>query len=146
METTSSALTLRRPAGRPSEHSRNAGLRASLRGSTPTTSNKRPVKDDVERLEKHVYPRVAHVRLAAFAREHADRVVAKLPAALKRSTRRHVTQVVNRVLRLAVFVGEIKSSPLPRLASEDAQGGRHREGIAPAERRSAAARWVQRSQ
>jgi hypothetical protein len=60
-----------------------------------------------------VYPRVENVPLASFTREHADGVMAKLPATMKRATRRQVAQLVNRVLRLAVFSEEIKASPLP---------------------------------
>ncbi len=74
---------------------------------------KASVQDDIERLKKHVYPHVEDVPLAAFTRAHADGVMAKLPATLKRGTRRQVAQLVNRVLRLAVFAGEITASPLP---------------------------------
>jgi len=71
------------------------------------------VQDDIERMKKHVYPHVRDVPLAAFTRAHADGVMAKLPPTLKRGTRRQVAQLVSRVLRLAVFVGEITASPLP---------------------------------
>jgi hypothetical protein len=71
------------------------------------------VQDDIERLEKHVYPHVEDVPLVSFSREHADGVMAKIPSTLKRGTRRQVAQVMNRVLRLAVFAEEIKASPLP---------------------------------
>jgi hypothetical protein len=74
---------------------------------------KASVEDDIERLEKYVYPHVGDAALAAFTRENADAVMAKLPPMLRRGTRRHVAQLVNRVLRLAVFAGEIKFSPLP---------------------------------
>jgi integrase len=75
---------------------------------------KASVADDIERLEKHVYPRVDEVPLATFTREHADRVMTQLPATLRRATRRHVAQLINRVLNLAVFTGAIASNPLPR--------------------------------
>ncbi len=75
---------------------------------------KASVTDDIERLEKHVYPRVEDVPLAAFTREHADGVMAKLAPTLKRGTRRQVAQLINRVLHLAVFTGAIKHHPLPR--------------------------------
>jgi integrase len=74
---------------------------------------KSSVQDDVERLEKHVYPRVEDVPLAKFTRADADRVMTSLPPLLGRATRRHVAQVVHRVLRLAVFTGAIEHSPLP---------------------------------
>jgi integrase len=53
------------------------------------------------------------VPLRAFTREHADGIIAKLPSALKKATRRHVAQLVSRVLRLAVFTDTLKVSPLP---------------------------------
>ena len=75
---------------------------------------KSSVSDDIERLEKHVYPRVKDVPLATFTREHADHVMTQLPVTLRRATRRHVAQLINRVLNLAVFSGAIASNPLPR--------------------------------
>src|SRR5579863_7554512 len=75
---------------------------------------KESVDDDVERLENHVYPDVAGVPLASFTRAHADAVMAKLPPAFKRGTRRQVAQVISRVLHLAVFTGAIPAHPLPR--------------------------------
>jgi len=74
---------------------------------------KASVQDDVERLEKHVYPHVQDVPLASFTREHADGVMARLPSTLKKGPRRQVAQLINRVLRLAVFADVIKVSPLP---------------------------------
>jgi integrase len=75
---------------------------------------KASVADDIERLEKHVYPRVQDVPLAAFTREHADHVMTHLPVTLRRGTRRQVAQLINRVLNLAVFTGAIARNPLPR--------------------------------
>jgi integrase len=75
---------------------------------------KASVADDIERLTKHVYPHVGGVLLAKFARGDADRIMMNLPAALKKSTRRHVAQLVSRVLHLAVFTEAIAHHPLPR--------------------------------
>ncbi len=75
---------------------------------------KASVQDDIERLEKHVYPHVENVPVAAFTRADADRVMSKLSPALKRATRWQVAQVMNRVLNLAEFDGIIEHSPLPR--------------------------------
>jgi integrase len=75
---------------------------------------KASVDDDVERFEKHIYPHVEDVPLASFTREHADGVMAKLPSTLKRGTRRHIAQLINRVLHLAVFTDALKHHPLPR--------------------------------
>jgi integrase len=75
---------------------------------------KASVQDDIERLEKHVYPHVEDVRVAAFTRAHADTVMSGLSPSLKKATRWQVAQVMNRVLNLAEFVGLIERSPLPR--------------------------------
>ena len=74
---------------------------------------KASVQDDEERLEKYVYPHVGDVPLRSFTRAHADLVLTKLPPALKPATRRHVAQLVNRIVRLAQFTGIIDRSPLP---------------------------------
>jgi hypothetical protein len=74
---------------------------------------KASVADDVERLAKHILPHVKDVPMRAFTREHADLVMAKLSPTLKPGTRRQVAQLVNRVVRLAQFVGIIDRSPLP---------------------------------
>jgi integrase len=74
---------------------------------------KASVDDDVERLEKHVYPHVEDVPLTALSRTLADGVMAKLPSMAK-GTRRHIAQLINRVLNLGVFTGELKYNPLPR--------------------------------
>jgi integrase len=71
------------------------------------------VTDDRERLEKYIYPQVGSVQMKVFTRADADRVMAKLPAHLKPGTRRHVAQLVNRVVRLALFTGLVDRSPLP---------------------------------
>jgi integrase len=76
-------------------------------------AKKKTADDDQERLKNHVYPHVEEVPLVSFTREHADAVMTKLPAAMKRGTRRHVAQLINRVLRLAVLADVIKLSPLP---------------------------------
>jgi len=74
---------------------------------------KQSVNDDIERFKKHILPHLKDVPLVAFTREHADRVMTKLPTALKRGTRRQVAQLVSRTLRLAVFADVLKVSPLP---------------------------------
>jgi integrase len=75
---------------------------------------KASVSDDIERFEKHIYPHVEDVPLTSFSRQHADRVMTKLPPELKRGTRRQVAQLVSRVLHLAVFTGDVANHPLPR--------------------------------
>ena len=73
------------------------------------------VRDDVGRLTKHVYPIVGEVPIASFSLDHAEAVMRGLPPTLAPKTRRHVGQLVHRVLALAVFPMRIReASPLPR--------------------------------
>jgi len=76
---------------------------------------KRSADDDLSRLERHVYPTAGDVLLSAFTIEHAEHVMAAMPATLSRSTRRHVAQLMHRVLGLAVYpMRIIAANPLPR--------------------------------
>lgn len=76
---------------------------------------KRSVKDDVQRLDAHILPLVRDVPIAAFAIEHAERVMAALPSTLAPATRRQVAQVLSRVLSLSVYPLRLReSNPLPR--------------------------------
>lgn len=76
---------------------------------------KRSVTDDVERLEKHVYPLVEDVPIDRFTLEQAEAVMRALPSTLSPATRRHVAQVIHRVLALAVYPARVReSNPLPR--------------------------------
>jgi integrase len=75
---------------------------------------KRSLQDDIDRLESWVYPVVGHVPIAKFTTEHAEVVLRSLPTKLSSASRRHVAQVVHRVLKLAVYPAKIISaSPLP---------------------------------
>jgi integrase len=70
---------------------------------------------DAGKLALYVYPVVGHVPLAAFTVDHAEAVMRGLPEGRARATRRHVAQVMHRVLSLAVFpLKMIPSNPLPR--------------------------------
>jgi integrase len=69
---------------------------------------------DALRLGKWVYPVVEHVALTAFTEEHADAVMARIPASKSKSTQRHVAQLMTKVLNLAVRpCKHIDRSPLP---------------------------------
>lgn len=76
-----------------------------------------PVKDwsdDVSRLRKYINPHVGNVPVHAFTIAHGDLVMTKLPLE-KVTSRRHVAQVMSRVLALAVYPGRlIAANPLPR--------------------------------
>ncbi|MBK8942029.1 MAG: tyrosine-type recombinase/integrase [Polyangiaceae bacterium] len=73
-------------------------------------------KDDATdgyRLDKHVLPIVGAVPLRSFTLAHAERVLEQLPSELSPASRRHVAQLVQRVLGLAVY----PSSSATRLPS-----------------------------
>ena len=72
-------------------------------------------KHDAARLATYVLPIVGSVALRDFNLDHADAVMSAIPSTLARATRRHVAQVMNRVLTLAAFPGRvIERSPLPK--------------------------------
>ncbi len=72
-------------------------------------------KHDAARLSTYVLPLVGGVPLRDFTIDHADAVMAAIPETLSRATRRHVAQVMGRVLALAAFPGRvIATSPLPK--------------------------------
>jgi integrase len=76
---------------------------------------KRSVSGDVYRLQRHVYPVVEGLPIAAFELEHAERVMRALPGKLSPGSRRQVAQLMHRILSLAVFPARVlKSNPLPR--------------------------------
>jgi integrase len=78
-------------------------------------ATKRTADDDAMRLEKWVYPVVKDLPLRDFTLAHAQEVLRRIPSSLSRGTRRHVAQLMARVLSLAAYPCEaIAASPLPR--------------------------------
>jgi len=77
---------------------------------------KRSAADDRYRLEKHVYPHVGDVPISDFSLDDAERVMSKLPSdPSAATTRRHVAQLMTRILSIAVFpLRLIQASPIPR--------------------------------
>jgi integrase len=76
---------------------------------------KRSATRDEELLRLHVLPHVADVRLDDFQLHNAEIVMANLSGKLSPGTRRHVAQVMSRLMNLAVYPGKwIKASPIPR--------------------------------
>lgn len=77
-------------------------------------------KDDASRLKLYIYPLIGDLPLSAFEPSvgglaHCERVMAKIPDELERSTRRHVAQILNRVLGLAVYPARLlTANPLPK--------------------------------
>ncbi len=74
---------------------------------------KRTADDDASRLEKWIYPRIESLTLDRIGLDEYDailRAVTGSPA-----TRRHVAQIIRRVLQLAVYPARILSAnPIPR--------------------------------
>ncbi|NUP08507.1 MAG: site-specific integrase [Polyangiaceae bacterium] len=71
--------------------------------------------DDAWRLGKHIYPVLGPMRLDEIALEDADRVMEKIPEAASPTTRRHVAQLMVRVMTMAAFPCRyIKVSPIPK--------------------------------
>ena len=77
--------------------------------------HKKRVCEDVTRFAKYIFPHVGDVHLGDFDRGHADIVMRALPSELAPKTRRHICQLVNRVLELSVEpLRLIDRNPLPR--------------------------------
>ncbi len=73
---------------------------------------KRSGESDVHRL-KHVLPILRDMPIGKVELTHADRVMASLPK-MSQASRRHVAQVIHRVLSLSVFPLKLRTSnPLP---------------------------------
>ena len=69
------------------------------------------------RLRRYIYPLIKDVPVSAFEKRHGDLVMSKLPARRIKTpgARRHIAQIINRVLNLAVMpLGLIKANPLPK--------------------------------
>ncbi|MCC6665667.1 MAG: tyrosine-type recombinase/integrase [Polyangiaceae bacterium] len=76
---------------------------------------KRSASDDAERLELYVYPVVGTLAVADFRLDDAERVMARLPRELASSTRRHVAQVMHRLMAMAVYPARLReANPLPK--------------------------------
>lgn len=82
---------------------------------------KRSASRDEELLEQYIIPHVGDVRVDVFELEDAERVMAAIPATSERTkrplstgSRRHIAQVMARLMRLAVYPGKHRaSSPIP---------------------------------
>ncbi len=75
---------------------------------------KTSAKDDVGRLNKHIFPHVGDVAIARFTLEHAEQAMGALPSSLAPATRRQVAQCMSTVLGFAVYpLKLIEVSPFP---------------------------------
>ncbi len=77
--------------------------------------DKKTSEGDAGRLKLHVYPHVPDVPIAEFTLDHAERIMQAIPKARSRATRRHVAQLLHKILAIAVFPLRIlAANPLPR--------------------------------
>lgn len=75
---------------------------------------KSSARTDEGRLRKWIYPLVGDVPVAEFTIEDAERVMGTLPLKMSDASRRHVAQIMYRLLRLAVFPFRLRATnPLP---------------------------------
>jgi integrase len=75
---------------------------------------KRSVDQDVYRFEKHIYPVVGTVPLERFRLEDAEAVMRALPPELSPASRRHMAQLLSRLMRMAHYPCRlIERNPLP---------------------------------
>lgn len=90
--------------------------------------------DDASRLKKYITKHVGDVPVAAFTLAHAERVMTRLPAKLSPATRRHVAQIMSRLMHLAVYPGQlIAVSPIPRGWLPKVKKSRHYSCLFPRE-------------
>jgi len=76
---------------------------------------KRSAGHDRLRLERYFYPLVGDAPIASFTLDHAEAVMRAMPERRTPATRRHVAQLLHRVLSLAVFpLRLIGANPLPK--------------------------------
>lgn len=70
--------------------------------------------DDISRLKKYIVPQIGPVPIHAITVAHGDLVMKKCPLE-NVASRRHVAQVLHRVMALAVYPGKlIAANPFPR--------------------------------
>lgn len=78
-------------------------------------ASKNTAPDDAWRLGKHINPLIGHVAVRDISLELCDEVMSALHRSLTKATRRHVAQILVRVMNLSVYPARIRtSSPIPR--------------------------------
>lgn len=76
---------------------------------------KKTAHGDAQLLKRYVYPFVADLSVESFTLDHADRIMAEIPADREKATRRHVAQAMHKLLAYAVFpLRLITASPFPK--------------------------------
>jgi integrase len=75
---------------------------------------KRSAADDLWRMKKHIFPTIGHIPVRDITLDHVDDVMSRLPRTLSKATRRHVAQIIVRLMRLAAYPTRLRaSSPIP---------------------------------
>ena len=98
---------------------------------------KRSAERDEELLRLYILPHVKDVRLDEFTLADAECVMANLPAKLSPGTRRHIAQVMSRLMHLAVYPGKwIQVTPIPRGWLPRPGGDKAKECLYPDEDRA----------
>ena len=70
---------------------------------------------DLQRLTDYVYPIARDIPVADFSLDHAEAIMRGIPASHAAATRRHVAQVLHRLLGIAVFPLRLReANPLPK--------------------------------
>ena len=99
--------------------------------------HKRSAERDEELLRIYILPHVKEVRLDEFTLADAECVMANLPAKLSPGTRRHIAQVMSRLMHLAVYPGKwIQVTPIPRGWLPKPGGDKAKECLYPDEDRA----------
>jgi integrase len=76
---------------------------------------KRTAKQDGQRLELYVYTVAENVAVSDFRLDDAESVMARLPRDLAPATRRHVAQLMHRLMAMAVYPARLRrDNPLPK--------------------------------
>ena len=91
------------------------------------------------RLRRYIYPHIKDVPIVAFECDHADLVMSKLPPRRVKAagTRRHVAQIMYRVMNLAVVpLKLIKQNPIPRGWLPRIESRKHYTCLFPSEERT----------
>jgi integrase len=71
--------------------------------------------NDAGRFELYVFPLVGDVPIKAFSLEHAESVMAAIPPTRTPATRRHVAQLLHRLLGMALFPLRLRAdNPIPK--------------------------------
>jgi integrase len=87
----------------------------ALRKRFPDHVSEKDATPDESYLRLYINPHVGDVPVNGFTLDDADLVMAHLPETKSSSTRRHVGQVIRRVLALAVYPARyLKENPIPR--------------------------------